>query len=216
MQEKIKDVLDGKLKVSDLTPEELPEFVKAGQAEAEKARGEVTGLREAKRAESDRVTKLQEDLKKAEQIISEAKAAEESLKASRGEITQFRQEQIGKAKEKFFTTFNAIPEEDKPKVEEMFKRLDSGKVDADLIFKDFVSSYAAVNPDGYITATKKLSDMEKNAAAANAAGAEPSSSAPGSDKNKKFDEKTVKVATEAGITPEAADTVLKQGMTRKL
>lgn len=215
MQEKFKDVLDGKLKVDDLSSEELPEFTKFAKSEADKTRGEVAGFREAKRAEADKVAKLKEESEKAEKLISEAKAAKESLEASRGQITQFRQEQIEKAKSKFYSSFT-ISDEDKVKVEENFKRLDSGKVDADLIFKDFVSSYAASNPEGYIEAKKKLADMEKGAASANANAAGNHSSSPGGGDPKKFDEKTIKVAQEAGITPEAADKVLKEGMQRKI
>lgn len=215
MQEKFKDVLDGKIKVDDLTSEELPEFTKFAKAEADKTRGEVAGFREAKRAEADKVAKLKDEVDKAEKLISEAKVAKESLDASKGQITQFRQEQIEKAKQKFYSSFT-VSDEDKAKVEENFKRLDSGKVDADLIFKDFVSSYAASNPEGYIEAKKKLADMEKGAYNANAQGAGNHQSSPGGGDPKKFDESTVKIAQQAGITPEAADKVLKEGLQRKL
>jgi hypothetical protein len=58
--------------------------------------------------------------------------------------------------------------------------------------------------------------MEKGAANANAQGAGSHASPPGGGDPKKFDERTVRVANEAGITPEAADKVLKEGMTRKI
>lgn len=216
MQEKIKNVLDGKAKVTDLTPEELPEFIKAAQAEADKTRGEVTGLREAKRAETERVEKLKEDVTKAEKIISDAKAAEEALKASQGQATQFRQEQVGTAFEKYFSQNPGLTDEVKNKIKDNFKKLDSGKLTPDLIAVDIASAHAASDPQGYMDAKKKLAEMHKGAADANADAAGSHQSPPAGDQPPKFDDKTVKVAKEAGITPEEADKVLKEGMTRKL
>ncbi len=98
----------------------------------------------------------------------------------------------------------------------MFKKLDSGKVDAENILKDFVASYAAVNPQAILEERTRIEKMEADAQAAIAAAAGGQPSKPGGSDKPKFDEKTQAVAKEAGITPEAADAVLKQGMSRRI
>lgn len=208
MQEKIKDILEGKLKVSDLTAEELPEFVKLAGETATTELDKVSGLRK----EKQRVESL---VSEAQKVILNAENAKKTLEQTKSQVTQFRQEQVEKAKAKFFSSFG-VSDEDKPKIEEKFAKLDSGKVDADLIFSDFVSSYAAANPQAYLDNKTRIEKMDADAKAAILSAASGHQSPPAGGDKPKFDEKTRKVAEEAGITPEAADTVLKQGMTRRL
>ena len=209
---KIKGALEGEIKVEELSDDEVIEFRKQARALADKERGEVAGLREAKRAEAERVEKLK---KEAEGINGQASKTKEDLEKDKNEVTQFRREQIMKAKEKFLTTFPDAKDKI-DLIDEKFARLDSGKIDSDFIYSDFVSAYAASDPDGYLTARQKAADLKKGAENFNAGSAGYSSSKPadGSDQ-KKFDEKTTQVAKEAGISEEAAEKVLKQGLTRR-
>jgi dsDNA-specific endonuclease/ATPase MutS2 len=209
---KIKGALEGEIKLEELSDDELAEFRKKARELAEKEKGELTGFREAKRAEAERVEKLK---KEAEGISGQANKTKEDLEKDKAEVTQFRREQILKAKEKFLTTFPDAKEKI-DLIDEKFGRLDSGKIDSDFIYSDFVSAYAASDPDGYLAARQKAEDLKKNAEKLNAGSAGYSSSKPADGSEaKKFDEKTTQVAKEAGISEEAADKVLKQGLTRR-
>ncbi len=206
MQDKVNEVLDGKLKlddaVTDLTAEQLVEFngllKKASVDELDK----VSGLRAAKRDLEAKVTEAQSTIDKAKEAGSQT--------------TQFRQEQVEIAKNNFYTSFG-VSDEDKPKVDEMFKKIDSGKVTAELIQKDFVSAFAAVNPDKYLEARNKLNDLQKNAEQAriNGAGSNNGTPPPGGEPPK-FSDAVMATAKAAGITPEAAQKVADEGMTRRI
>ena len=79
-------------------------------------------------------------------------------------LTQFREEQVLKAKQKFFSDPKfSLNEQEKTELEETFKRLDSGKVDADLIFNDLKKAFAFIKSDSLLTAGDKLKEFEKNA-----------------------------------------------------
>jgi hypothetical protein len=209
---KIKEALEGKIKLEELSDEELSEFRKQARELAEKEKSEVTGLREAKRAEQERVEKLK---KEADEVSNKKNQTENDLNKGKDEITQFRKEQITKAREKFLATFPDAKEKI-AEIEDKFSRLDSGKIDSDFIYSDFVSAYAASDPDGYLSSRQKAEELKRNAEKLNASEAGHSSSKPADgSENKKFDEKTTQVAKEAGISEEAADKVLKQGLTRR-
>lgn len=218
---KINEALEGKLELSELNDEELTEFRTKASDLAEQAKGEVTGLREAKRAETERVEKLKkeaEELEKARgKTEEEKKKAEEELNKGKEDISQFRTEQIEKAKEKFFAQFPDAKEKEE-EISQKFERLDSGKIDSDFILKDFVSAYAATDPDGYLSAREKANQLAKNAEEFNkkGAGGNPSSSGEGGEGGKQYSESTKNLAKDAGISEESADKIEKEGMKRTL
>jgi hypothetical protein len=204
-KEKIEGALEGKIELIELNDEELTEFRSQARVLAEKERGEVTGLREAKRAEAERI----ENLKK------EQKEQQENLNKGKQEVTQFRSEQIEKAKAKFFAQFPDA-EAKKVEIEDKFTRLDTGKIDSDFILKDFVSAYAATDPDGYLSARKKAQELKKNAEDFNAREAGKSGdSTPAEGEPKKYSDETTATAKAAGISEEAANKVVTQGMKRQ-
>lgn len=210
-KEKIEEALEGKVKLEELNDEELSEFRKQAKELAEKEKGEVTGLREAKRAETERVEKLR---KEAEDLDTARKEQEEALNKGKSEVSQFRSEQIEKARERFFEQFPEALEK-KDEIEEKFSKLDSGKIDSDLVLKDFVSAYAATDPEGYLSSKEKANKMKENANKLNEQEAgSPQGGSPSENEPKKYSEETTNTAKAAGISEEAADKVVTQGMKR--
>lgn len=209
---KIKEALEGNIKIEELSDEELSEFRKQARELAEKEKSEVTGLREAKRAETERVERLK---KEAEDVEGQTNKNKEDLEKGKNEVSQFRSEQILKAKERFLESFPDAKEKI-DLIDEKFSRLDSGKIDSDFIYSDFVSAYAASDPEGYLSARQKAEDLKKGAENINAGSAGYSSSKPADGSGeKKYDERTIQVAKEAGISEDAAEKVLKEGLTRQ-
>jgi len=208
---KIEEALEGKIKLEELNDEELTAFRSKARELAEKEKGEVSGLREAKRSENERVEKLR---KEAEELEEARRKQEEDLNKGKQEVSQFRTEQIDKAKEIFYKQFPDAKEKEK-EIAEKFEKLDSGKIDSEFILKDFISAYAATDPDGYTASRDKIKELEKNAAEhkENAAGSH--GSAPVETDPKKYSDETTQLAKEAGISEESADKINKEGLSRK-
>lgn len=210
--QKFQDVLDGKLKVTDLTPEEMPDFVKFGQAESAKVLTEVGGVRGARQAEEDKLKDLGTKVAEAQGIIT--KAEELSKPALSPEMQSFRAEQVEKAKLRLFSTVK-LTDEEKVEVLEKFKALDSNKMDADFIYKDLLSAVAATKPDQFLEMSQQRTQAEQDAAAELLRQSGGGDGAPtGEDGKKKFSDEALKLAKDAGITPEAAHKQITQGMSR--
>lgn len=210
------DALEGKISTADWTAEKLVEYHKFLQETTTKEKGEVGGLREAKRAETDRVEKLKLEATTAEERIAKAKTdgatGDGALKIP--EMTQFRTEQVEKAKTRLFSEVK-LTEEEKTVVLEKFGLLDSGKVDADFIYQDLLSAFAASNPTKFLTLSKAQEQSEQEAAdeTERQAGS-GGSAAPAGQEPKKFSDEAMALAKKAGITPEAAQKQVTGGMTR--
>lgn len=209
---KIKEALDGKLELDELNDEELSTFRTQARELAEKERNEVTGFREAKRAETEKVEKLR---KEAEDLEESRKKTEADLNKGKQEVSQFRSEQIEKAKTKFFEQFPDAKEKEEEIIEK-FGRLDSGKIDAEFILNDFVSAYAATDPQKYIESVKKATNLEKGASDLNRSSSGSHSANPdGSKEGAKYSEDAKKLAQAADISEEAAQKIEDYGMSRK-
>jgi len=212
MQE-FQDVLDGKIKVEDLSPEKLPEFrtfaLKTSKEEIEK----VAALREAKRVENERVESAKAEADRIKSDSEKLKAETMSSKELSPEMKQFRSEQVEKAKERLFSTVK-LSEEEKKLVLENFSKLDSGKMDADFIYKDLVSAVAASNPDNYLTMSQDRERMAWEAEQETLRQAAAGITKPSETELKKFTDEALKLSKEAGITPEAATKQLTHGNKR--
>jgi len=167
-------------------------------------------------------TKRQDELGKSQQLETKVKELQASVIAEEAKIsqmksegTQFRQEQVDKARTKFFTDYN-IPVEKQTEYEEKFKALDSGKVDSELVYQDFVGVYAFLNKDTLLKADSEKRDMERKAAEEAARGAGGGGNPPAGDPPKTHSDVAMKLAKDAGITPEAATRIEKEGMTRTI
>lgn len=131
------------------------------------------------------------------------------------EMQQFREEQKEKAVGMFKERFPKVTDEDMTKVMEHYATLGSPKIDAELILKDIIGSYAFVNSEALIAAQQEGENLEAGAAAANAdeAGA-PSSAPAGGEEPKKYPEHVKDLAKRANISEEAAAKVADEGLER--
>lgn len=208
--QKFQDVLDGKATLEGFTSEELVDFNKYAVEAAKVEVDKVSGLREAKRVENDRVVNAKAE---ADRLEAAAKAEREKNQPQTPEMRQFREEQILKAKNKLFSTVE-LTDEQKVVVEEKFKRLDSGKIDSDLIYEDFLSSVAAANPQKYMSLSEKQRESERAAALELERQAAAGGAPPTGEQKKKFSDEALALASQAGITPEAAQKQTQEGMRR--
>jgi len=210
--QKFQDVLDGKVKREDLTPEEMPDFYKFAGEKAKEEEGRVAGLREAKRTEQERADKAKADAEAEEERLR--KIREGNQPKLDPAMQQFRSEQVFKAKTKLLSSVKLTDEEMRV-VEEKFSRLDTGKLDADLIYVDYVSAVAAANPEKYLMLTNKQQAAEQAAAEEEqrqAASGGGSSGGGGDDK--KYSDEVKKLSKDAGISLEAAQKQITQGNKR--
>lgn len=187
-----------KEEVDKLSPEDRVKL----EEQAKKETGDTFSTLKALRKEKNRVEKKIE--------VSPAKD-----EVNYGE--KFRQEQIAKAKDKFFKD-RGITEAEQSAYEEAFKNSGSKNVDSELIYRDFQSIYASRNASRLLEQEDKLKEMEKNAAEYNLAGAGPGATAAGDD-DKKYDTAVyqfVERSRKAGtpLTLEQADKYLRQGNSR--
>ncbi len=108
-------------------------------------------------------------------LRAEAKRLEDKKKELEGDkntVSQFRSEQVQKAKARLLSDPKfPLTDAEKVSFDELFAKLDSGKVDADLIFQDLTRTYAALKSDSLISAGQRVTEMEKNAAEFSAQGA---------------------------------------------
>lgn len=204
--QKFQDVLDGKAKLETLTTEELPEYRKFAESAIVVEEGKVAGFREAKRAEEKRV----QDAKDEADRLEASNKAKTPVTLS-PEMKVFRDEQIEKAKLKLFSNVT-LTEEEKTQVLEKFSKLDSGKMDADFIYKDLVSSVAATQPDRFLELHQDSETRKRNAVEETQRQTESGGVAPLTDEEKKkFTSEALELATYAGITPEQATRQIANG-----
>ena len=210
--QKFQDVLDGKLKVEDLTPEEMPEFVKFGKTKVTETLTEVGGVRDARQAEEKKLTDIKDKVVEAQGIIT--KAEELNKPQLTPEMQVFRAEQVEKAKQKLFSEVK-LDDAQKAQVLEAFKKLDSGKMDADFIYKDLLASVAATQPERFLTLAQREEAAQIEADEELQRQAEMNGGSGGEGgKDKKFSDEALKLAKDAGISPEAATKQLTQGNRR--
>lgn len=209
MDDSIEKLLEG-----EPTETQVQEFEGKLSDEGKKKLRELMALKKQRKAEEDRVKKAKEDADAAEKRRQEADEAFRKSKEQQDESqTQFRKEQIEVAKQKFFSDYK-IPPEEQAKYEAEFR--DSGKASADLIFKDWVKTFAAVNSDSLIDAQNKQREMEKKAAedAERQAGGHDSPPGDGGDGKPQHSKEAEELSKKAGISIEAAERQLKEGMNR--
>jgi hypothetical protein len=183
--------------VNDLAPDEQIKFRNLAAQEAKDTLSQMTALR----AEKNRVeSKIKE---------SEAPAA-----PTPDPMAKFREEQLLKAEIKFKQDFK-LSDEEFTTIKDQFGRVDSGKIDADLIYRDFVGAYAFVNSDSLLAAQKRQENMQQGAANATTAAAGTFSGDPSSGEGQKEYSPEVKaLAEQAGIPVEEADKYLQEGVTQ--
>jgi len=75
---------------------------------------------------------------------------------------RFEEEQRAKATKKFFADFGYSDPESQKKVLEVFERIKSGSVDADLIYGDLIKSHLILNPEKYIQLEQKIKQLSGN------------------------------------------------------
>jgi chromosome segregation ATPase len=75
---------------------------------------------------------------------------------------RFEEEQKAKAKKRFFENFGYSDPESQKKVLEVFERIKSGSVDADLIYGDLVKAHLVLNPEKYIQLEQKIKQFSGN------------------------------------------------------
>ena len=215
------DEIFAKVNDGSLHGEELTNAVAA--LEIEEAVELKKKFADATREEYGKVSAFRQEKQRLETLVTERKA--ELEKATPPPITptatpetsdvmkQFREEQKQKAIRKFITDYG-ITEDEKNRILELHAKMDSGKVDADNIYEDLVGVYAFVNKDRLVEAEKERKAREAAAAAAAAQAAGGAPGAPTGIEPPKFSEVTQSLAKQAGITPEAADKIVKEGTVR--
>lgn len=215
--DEFQEVLDGKKTTEGWDAEKLVGYHKFLGETAQKTEAEVRGLREAKRSETERVEKLKKDADEREETArkaAEGNGNESPKPPENKEMTQFRKEQVEKAKLRLFSEVS-MTDEEKAIVEGKFILLDSGKMDAEFIYKDFLSAVAAANPDKFMSLSKSQQDAQREAdeeTARQAGGG--GDTAPAGNEPKKFTDAALALSKQAGITPEEATRQTTEGMTR--
>lgn len=207
MEDFVKKVLAG-----EITDEELNAFKSKLSEEGKKELDSSLAFRDKRRDEEGK-SKIEEE--RLAKLKLDADAEEARLNQTRGENSQFRAEQITKAKAKFFETYK-VPAEKQAEYEEGFKGMDTGKMDPELIFKDFERTHVALNSDTYLAAERKQREMERSAEDFNAGGAGSYQHAPTGNESPKFSEVAKKIANDSNITEEAAAKIEKEGYVRMI
>jgi len=184
--------------VTDLAPDEQIKFRNLAAQEAKETLSQMTALR----AEKNRV---ENKIKDAEPETPPTPAPDPMAK--------FREEQLLKAEIKFKQDFK-LSDDEFTKIKDQFGRVDSGRIDADLIYKDFVGAYAFVNSESLLATQKKQSEMQQGAANATAAAAGTFSADPSSGQGtKEYSAEAKALAEQAGIPVEVAEQHLQEGIT---
>lgn len=107
---------------------------------------------------------LAETLEKIKALRQEKNRVIEKTKENEQEFQKkFRDEQIAKATAKFSTDFS-LSQEESSAILESFAKVDSGALDADLIYVDLKKAFALANVDTLIKAKTEKEELEKNAA----------------------------------------------------
>lgn len=206
------NALEGKISTETWDAEKLVEYHKFLATKTAEEKSEVSGLREAKRAETERVEKLRAEAAAAEEKIRKAES-QPSAAPSGEAMSQFRAEQVEKAKIRLFSEVK-LSESEKAVVLEKFARLDTGKLDADFIYQDLLSAVAAANPSKFLELSKSAEEQEAEAQAEIERQASSGQTPPSGQEKRKYSDETISLAKKAGITPEEAERQVAQGMSR--
>lgn len=107
---------------------------------------------------------LASTLEKIKALRQEKNRVVEKTKESEQEFQKkFRDEQIAKATARFSADFS-LSQEESAAILESFAKVDSGALDADLIYGDLKKAFALANVDTLIKAKAEKEELEKNAA----------------------------------------------------
>lgn len=205
MEDFVKKVLDG-----EVSEDELKAFTDKLSEEGKSILAQSLAFRDKRKDEEGKALTEEDRRNKAK---AEADAEEARLTQLRGENSQFRTEQISKAKAKFFADYN-IPADKQSDYDAEFVKLDSGKIDPDFIYKDLERTHVALNSDTYLESERKQRQMERNAEEFNQGGAGSHQHAPPGNEPPKFSETAKQIARESNISEEAAAKIESEGMVR--
>ena len=139
---------------------------------------------------------------------------------------RYRKEQYAKARNNFIRDYNPS-EEELSKVEETFKRLDSGAIDADFIIGDLVAAYGSINAQKFVEIKREQERGEAGAAEFAATGAGSFSGDGGTSGGNKISREgqtlaaiAKKTKTSEGVqvdlSPEEAEAYVTKGTSRTL
>lgn len=184
---------------STLTPEQMTEYATKAKAIFEDNLAKAA----ASRKEKARIETLIEEKNKEVSKVNET-------------MSQFRSEQILKARQRLVEDFGITDEAKVKSIEETFSKLDSGKVDSELIYQDMMKAFAAVDAPAFVESQKKVQEMKAKAAAATAASAAGTSAPPLDNEPPKFTPEVTEIAKTSGISEEAAKRIAEQGYKRTL
>lgn len=211
--QKFQDVLDGKLKVADLTAEELPGFIEFGKTKSQEILTEAEGRRGARQAEEKKLEDLKPKITEAQAIIEAADRAKGTPLSP--EMQALRNENLEKAKlrlpAKVRSDANRVVQ-----VMDVFGRLDSKKLDADNIYRDLLSAVAATEPERFLKLSEDADQREQDAAAELERQAAGGGGGPSEEEKKKFSDEVVALSTKADISLDAAKKQIEQGNKRTL
>lgn len=185
--------------VDDLAPDEQIRFRKLAAEDVKNTLSQMTALRKEKNRVESKIEEKPETPPEPQPNPMDA----------------FRQEQLLKAKEKFRKDYG-LDDTQMAGIEEQFGRVDSGKIDADLIYRDLVGTYALVNSDSLLESRNQVQKMKDGAANATMNAAGSVSSDPGAGNTKiEYSAEATTLAEQAGIPVEAADKYLKEGLSQR-
>jgi len=203
--EKLDEVVNG------LSVEQQAELKKKSAEDATKSLSEMSGVRKEKQRIEELIVQKQKEL----ETPLEKKPETPPAPAKDETMSQFRDEQKQKAIQKFKSDFGLSDEENQV-ILENFKKIDSGKVDAEFIYQDLVGAYAFVNKDKLVEADKERQAREAAAATTNIENAGSMQGEPNNgNKPPKYSDAITSIAEQAGITPEAAKKVVEEGTKRE-
>jgi hypothetical protein len=160
-----------------------------------------------------------------EELNRRKKALEDGDTKSKETMTQFREEQVEKARAKLFSNPRfVLTDVERLAFDEAFKRLDTGKVDSDLILVDLKKAYVATKPDSFIAAEDEVQNLKKGAASFNSKEAGASGGSLSKEDEEKYSPKAKELYKQwqrmgfTGVSHslDAAQKVTEQGMRRKL
>lgn len=205
--------------VGKLSVEEQAELTKLSKESAAKSLTEASGLRKERDRINELKTQAEKDAEAAANKAAEVAAAvntnSQAAPAKDETMSQFRKEQKDKAVARFNDKFKDLPVEQRTAVLQQFEKFDSGLIDSDNIYNEIIGAYAFVNRDTLLIAEQEKQAREAEAAAQATADAGGSKGEPNNgNQPPKFTPAVQDLAKKAGISPEAAQAVATQGMTR--
>lgn len=165
-----------------LTPDQQVEFAKEAKKVFEATLAQAAGARK----EKNRVDELIEEKNKELGKVNET-------------MDKFRGEQVDKAKARIVEKYK-LDGDDLKVFEETFAKLDSGKVDADLIYQDALKAFVATKPEAFLAAQQSEADMAKAAAEATAREAQGKSAPPAGSEPPKYSQEVTDFAKKANIS----------------